>query len=115
MAMDWRARCCLKVTEGAFDVCAYEPNPWGVFDTAGNVAEWVVDWYLGDEYRRRHQVQFPAKDPVVTSGGTERVVRGGHWWSTSEQVMSSARDKVPPGTASPNVGFRTAWRPSSYR
>ena len=48
-----------------------EPNPWGLYDTLGNVWEWVEDYYNGK--------LFP--DPVAPVSGTARVLRGGSFLS----------------------------------
>ena len=48
-----------------------QPNPWGLYDTLGNVGEWVADWYYGE--------LFP--DPVPPRSGAVHVLRGGSFLS----------------------------------
>jgi formylglycine-generating enzyme required for sulfatase activity len=67
-----------------------KPNPWGLHDMHGNVAEWVLDQHTEDFYG---SVKGVAKDPLVTP--TElwgRVVRGGGWSQDPEQLRSAARN-----------------------
>lgn len=70
-----------------------KPNPWGLYDMHGNVAEWVLDQYIPDHYKK-----FAGK-PVT--GWTEalavpktlypRVVRGGSWDDDPDRLRSAAR------------------------
>lgn len=52
-------------------VGSYLPNGFGLYDIAGNAAEWCSDWYASDYYSRS-----PVKDPLGPSGGDHHVVRG---------------------------------------
>lgn len=76
----------------------------GVVDLAGNVAEWVADWYDPDYY-----AISPEIDPQGPTGGTQRVVRGGAWGVSSPDLLRSAmRSHYDPDAQGPGVGFRCA-------
>jgi formylglycine-generating enzyme required for sulfatase activity len=67
-----------------------KPNPFGLRNMAGNVAEFCSDWYQPDAYSR-----YPegiVKDPKGPQQGTEHVVRGGSFLSTASALRSAARD-----------------------
>jgi formylglycine-generating enzyme required for sulfatase activity len=75
---------------------------YGIDDMAGNVAEWVSDYFA--PYVRDAQA-----DPTGPISGGERVVRGGAWNTRSAAMARSTfRDHVSPQTRSNAVGFRCA-------
>lgn len=75
-------------------------NCWGLYDTAGNVHEWV--WDEPSIYP-----PFPRPDPIAAPGGTpERVVRGGAFDSTAAQTRAAARQEWLAREGAANIGFR---------
>ena len=75
------------------------PNAWGISDMLGNVYEWCEDWY-GD------YSGLSAVDPTGPDAGSERVVRGGCWFSIDAKCRCAARDKRPPTRSDNCCGFR---------
>ncbi|MDD5223713.1 MAG: SUMF1/EgtB/PvdO family nonheme iron enzyme [bacterium] len=53
---------------------SFAPNGYGLYDMAGNVWEWVNDWYSDTYYS-----SSPTQDPQGPSSGSVRVLRGGCW------------------------------------
>jgi hypothetical protein len=76
------------------------PNPWGLFDMLGNIAEWCRDWYV-PSYEG-----LPSIDPEGGSEGKFRVVRGGCWASVATGCRSAKRGRADPGRQTFYVGFR---------
>lgn len=81
---------------------AYPPNPYGLFDLAGNLAEWAQDYYSPQFY------QDGRYDPVNRSPGTEgwRVMRGGGWHSPPSALSSAIRARQSPQSLNSQTGFR---------
>jgi len=69
-----------------------KPNPWGLYDMHGNVAEWVLDRYDPEFYATLPEDKA-AEFPVAVPDGKEysRVVRGGSWQDDPELLRSAAR------------------------
>ena len=76
------------------------PNDWGLFDTAGNVREWVYDWSALD------LGNLGVTDPVGPQAGMLRVIRGGSWQSKAGQCRSASRERLKPESRENTVGFR---------
>ena len=69
-----------------------KPNPWGLYDMHGNVAEWVLDRYDANFYSQ-FSGDEPAAFPICVPEGLEypRVVRGGSWYDDPDLLRSAAR------------------------
>lgn len=64
-----------------------EPNPWGLYDMHGNVAEWTLDEYKEDAYAITDD-ENPWVTPTVIH---PRVIRGGSWDDDADKLRSTAR------------------------
>ena len=83
-----------KVDGGAHPVGGKKPNPWGLYDMYGNVAEWTLDGWSPD-YKPFGGGGKVAVDPWVARKDDEGlgVVRGGSWADKAERLRSAARAK----------------------
>ena len=64
-----------------------KPNPWGLYDMHGNVAEWVLDQYAEDGYGK-HALKNPL---VIPTELYPRVVRGGSWENSANGCRTAIR------------------------
>ena len=78
-------------------------SPYGALDMAGNVWEWVADWYDADYYQR--SARYNPEGPYT---GVNRVIRGGSWRQFSRGVRSAYRGRNGPYGSYFNIGFRCA-------
>jgi len=83
-----------------YAVRSTRPNAWGLYEMAGNVSEWVQDWYSRDAYRLA-MPQGPAT-------GKKKVQRGGHWYGNSSLYRIARRANADPDEKSAQTGFRCA-------
>jgi len=81
----------------------YGPNGYGLYDMAGNVFEWVNDWYQSDYY-----TVSPPNDPPGPGSGTYRVLRGGAWGYGTGGLRVADRYLNYPVNEYSDVGFRCA-------
>lgn len=87
---------------------AFEPNAYGLWQTVGNVWEWVADWYVPGYY-----AVSPGSDPRGPEHGAQRVMRGGSFLchdSYCNRYRNAARSSNTPDSSMANTGFRTVAR-----
>lgn len=78
-------------------------SSFGVADGAGNVMEWVADWYGEDAYRDPAE-----RNPRGPGHGMFRVLRGGGYTSHGTDVRITSRSKMVPDFRDETIGFRCA-------
>jgi formylglycine-generating enzyme required for sulfatase activity len=78
--------------EVAHKVGTKKPNPWGLYDMHGNVAEWCIDHYFKDGYKK-FSLDMPTVCPVElpTAKRYSHVARGGSWADPAAKCRSAAR------------------------
>lgn len=80
-----------------------DSSPYGVMDGAGNVMEWVGDWYSEGYYKDSSD-----HDPQTPEYGTYRVLRGGTYSTTGGDLRVTSRSKMVPDFRDETIGFRCA-------
>ena len=76
-----------------------------LFDTHGNVWEWTQDWYS--------ETPLAGINPQGPSSGAHRVVRGGSWSNSPQDLRGAGRDGGPPGFQVDDLGFRLVRTPKN--
>ena len=105
---EWQDAAVDDGSRSTTPVGSYEAgkSPYGAYDMAGNVWEWVADWYDATYYRRS-----PARNPQGPTSGTQVVLRGGSWLYTVPDFRATERAGVPSERRNENIGLRCAQTP----
>ncbi len=80
-----------------------DASPYGVMDGAGNIMEWVEDWYAENYYQ-----ESPASNPPSPEHGVYRVLRGGGYTTSGGDFRITSRSKMVPDFRDETIGFRCA-------
>jgi formylglycine-generating enzyme required for sulfatase activity len=95
----------MKAKRGTAPVASYPANSFKLHDMAGNVWEWVADWYAAKYYSSSQYL-----NPQGPDSGLMRIVRGGAWVNADGRYLRCAyRHKVPPDSYAYSIGFRIAY------
>ena len=81
-------------------------SPYGVMDMAGNVNEWVNDWWNQSYYS-----SSPVRNPLGSADGDVKVLRGGGWYSEVASVRAARRSANTSDVRHGYIGFRCARSP----
>jgi formylglycine-generating enzyme required for sulfatase activity len=110
----WDPSALNTAEQGPSDVTSvdrYSPagdSPYGVADMAGNVWEWLADWYSSSAYEDAIQSGVPVKDPAGAESGLHRILRGACHFFRQSGTRAARRFKYNQRYRCYDIGFRVA-------
>ncbi|MFZ5903220.1 MAG: SUMF1/EgtB/PvdO family nonheme iron enzyme [Chloroflexota bacterium] len=107
-SFDWANK---SYDDGYADTAPVDAYPsgasvYGIFNLAGNVWEWVADWYDSSYY-----ANSPYENPPGPSSGEYRAARGGSWSGDGDVLRPAGRGRGVPSYSDDALGFRCALSP----
>lgn len=99
----WTFEVLLKIPtlSGPFEIMSSQPNPWGIYDMHGNLAEWTLDVYSQHTGKEQwDSLNYEGIDPGL------RTVKGGHFKEFAEKSRSAARKAELLSAKKETLGFR---------
>jgi formylglycine-generating enzyme required for sulfatase activity len=92
---------CANASSSTHPAAQKQANAWGIYDTEGNVWEWINDWWQGD------LGLAAVTDPSgPSSGAADRVMRGGAWTNFSDNARIADRGRNQPTARYNFLGLR---------
>jgi formylglycine-generating enzyme required for sulfatase activity len=101
----FKANCVRSLCDDKYSftapVKAFDANPWGLYDTVGNVWEWTLDCWNGNFQAA------PTNGKAWLEGDcNSKVIKGASWMNTSTDVFLAARRSQPYNRSTAGIGFR---------
>ncbi len=100
--------CDIRTTTPVGQFSPQGDSPYGCADMAGNVYDWIADWYSSAYYRN----QSSFSNPTGPSSGTYKAIRGGSLLNIESSLRTAGRGSADPGNRHGDLGFRCAVPPA---